>query len=135
MWRLLSWFWRSDSASIVSANRVAVLRARPRIAVLKPMETPLSNIITGYAKGATARLIFGFDWSDENAETHPDDPIASSAWTVSGATKVSEPATVDGVITLVEINGGTPGGFAYAVNVVTYESGQIDTRTLEIRIL
>lgn len=134
MWRLLSWFWRTDTASVVSANRVAALRARPRIAALKPMETPLSNIITGYAKGSTARLIFGIDWADENAETHPNDPMASSAWTVTGATKVSEPATV-GAITLVEINGGTPGGFAYAVNVVTYESGQIDTRTLEIRIL
>jgi hypothetical protein len=132
-WRLLSWWW-GDSSSVVPASRVALLRPRLRIAVLRPMETPLSNIITGYAKGAAARLIFGFDWSEENAETHPDDVMTGSAWTVTGATKLSEPTTVDET-TLVELSGGVPGTFAYAVNVVTYASGQIDTRTLEIRIL
>ena len=66
----------------------------------------------------------------EEAET---DPIASSIWTVTGVTKLSEAITAPN-ITTIKLGGGVADETAEVKNIVTTASGEIIVRRVYLQI-
>lgn len=83
-----------------------------------------------YTKAPQAVLQFEIDWQNVKPVGQA---IASSDWTLStGLTQVSK--SISGDITAIILSGGEAGSVYTAVNTITYNDGQIDQRTLTIRV-
>lgn len=83
-----------------------------------------------YIKDPSARKPYGVDWTDWAIA---DDVLTGSTWTVPpGITNAGE--SLEGMLAVVWISGGTTGQKYTITNRVTTRDGVIDERSLTIRI-
>lgn len=90
----------------------------------------MSTYTAVYTKAPQSILRYEIDWGNIKPVGQT---IAASLWTLSnGLAQVAD--SISGDITAIILSGGVVGGEYTAVNVVTYAGGQIDSRTLTIRV-
>lgn len=97
--------------------------------VIDPVET--------YTKDPKASLAYGHQWKGWIASSRdPNATVSSSTWTVTGPD--AEVTVVDQGFTTsetwVQVAGGTEWSDYELENVVTFSTGETDTRTIRIQV-